>query len=64
MRSTHLLANFFFDRYFQYILTVILIVCYSRLAVRSGKTSPCQDSGFGNRGALEALNDTKLILND
>ena len=28
------------------------------------KKSPNQETGVGNRGLLEALNDTKLILND
>ena len=28
------------------------------------KKSPNQETGLGNRGPLEALNDTKLILND
>ena len=26
--------------------------------------SPNQETGLGNRGTLEALNDTKVILND
>ena len=41
-----------------------LFVCQSRLAVRNGKKSPGQETGFGNRGRLMVLNDTKLILND
>ena len=28
------------------------------------KKGPNQETGLGNRGPLEALNDTKLILND
>ena len=36
----------------------------SRLAVRSGKKSPNQETGLGNRGRLKVLNDTKLILNE
>ena len=31
-------------------------------AVRNGKKSPNQETGLGNKGPLEALNDTKLIL--
>ena len=36
---------------------------YSCLDVRSGKKSPNQETGLGNRGFLMVLNDTKLILN-
>ena len=35
-----------------------------RLAVRNGKKSPEQQTGFGKKGRLKLLNDTKLILND
>ena len=36
----------------------------SCLAVRSGKKSPNQETGLGNRGCLKVLNDIKLVLND
>ena len=36
----------------------------SQFAVRNGKKSPNQETGLANRGPLEALIDTKLILND
>ena len=36
----------------------------SHLAVRSGKKSPNQETGLGNRGCLKVLNATTLILND
>ena len=36
----------------------------SWFAVRNSKKSPNQETGLGNRGPLEALNDIKLILND
>ena len=32
--------------------------------VRSGKKSPNQETGLGNRGRLKVLNDTKLVLNE
>ena len=32
--------------------------------VRSGGKSPGQEVGFGNRGRLKVLNDTKLVLNE
>ena len=31
-------------------------------AVRNGKKSPSQETGLENKGPLEFLNDTKLIL--
>ena len=30
----------------------------------TAKKSPGQKTGFGNRGRLKALNDTKLVLNE
>ena len=36
----------------------------SRFAVRNGKKSQNQQTGLGIRGPLEALNDTKLVLNE
>ena len=40
------------------------IQAYSCLAVRSGKKSPNQETGLGNRGLLKVLNDTKFVLNE
>ena len=37
---------------------------YSRFAIRNGKKSPNQETGFGNRGHLKVMNDTKLVLNE
>ena len=37
---------------------------YSLLTVRNGKKGPNQETGLGNSGLLEPLNDTKLILTD
>ena len=34
------------------------------LAVRSGKKSPNQETGLGNRGCLKVLNDIKFVLNE
>ena len=34
------------------------------LLQETAKKSPKQETGFGNRGPLEAPDDTKLILND
>ena len=36
----------------------------SWFAVRNGKKSPSQETGLENRGPLEFLNDTKLLLNE
>ena len=33
-------------------------------AMRNCKKIPSQETGLGNRGFLEALNDSKLILDD
>ena len=45
-------------------LTVAEVYYESCVAVRSGKKSPNQETGLGNRGHLKVLNDTKFILND
>ena len=37
---------------------------FGGLVVRSGKKSPNQETGLGNRGRLKVLNDSNLILND
>ena len=44
------------------LLTILMY--WSSLAVRSGKKSPNQETGFGNRRRLKDLNDTKLVLNE
>ena len=40
------------------LLSLELVCCKKR------QKSPNQETGLGNRGPLEILNDTKLILND
>ena len=35
-----------------------------RVCCKKKQKSPNQETGLGNRGIQEALNDTKLILND
>ena len=37
---------------------------YGTLYTRSGKKTPGQETGLGNRERLKVLNDTKLVLNE
>ena len=43
-------------------LTVAEVYYESCVAVRSGKKSPNQETGLGNRGHLKVLNDTKFVV--
>ena len=46
------------------LFSLFVYLLYSCLAVRSGKKSPNEEIGLGNRGLLKLLNDTKLVLNE
>ena len=43
-------------------ITFVEYQCW--FAMRNGKKGPNQETGFGNRGPLQALIDTKFILNE
>ena len=49
-----------FVQWFSYVLFLLLEQC----CCKKQQKSPRQETGFGDRGSLKVLNDTKLVLSD
>ena len=47
-----------------FFLALLIHFGANQIDVRKGKKRPGQETGLGDRGQLNVLNDTKLVLNE